>query len=340
MLLILGGAAHNGLAQQSAVQEAKVATQIDGYEVQFPALGTLVNFKAFHEDVVVVERAFEKAQAEVIRLGQILTDYDPESETRKLTLLAQSQPVRVSRELWDVLLASDRWNVRTQGAFDSSLGALTQLWRKYRRVHKEPDTSEIQRVLEDCGWANVQLHRSAQSVQFSRPGLRLDFGAIGKGYIVDHAFRVLNENGIDCCLVNISGNMRCGTPPPGRVGWNVEVAPLEKDGEAIRRIRIRECAIATSGDLWQFSIVAGRRRSHVLDPETGLGVLGPVSATVIASSATDADAFATAACILPIERTQALADQYSMALLRAEVRGEKLQLVVTPGFPEAIEIDD
>jgi len=261
-------------------------------------MGTQVQLKAFHQDRELVARTFEQVERRVHALAAILTDYDPESETRRLSQSAAHHPAPVSDELWEVLEASDRWFRLSGGAFDASLGQLTVLWRKYRRTPRQPTGEEISRALQQTGWQQVQLDARARAVSFSSPDIRLDFGAIGKGYIVDQAFELLVAAGIPCALVNISGNMRAGDAPPDRDGWRIAIAPVEEGGQPLRRVTLVQRSIATSGDLWQYTVIAGVRRSHILDPQTGVGVPGPRCATAIAATATDADALATTACIV------------------------------------------
>ena len=288
---------------------------IVGYESSFLALGTEVQLKAFHHDPAVVAAAFELAEKRVRELEAILTDYDPDSETRQLSELAAQQPTPVSDPLWEMLEACDRWHTLSHGAFDASLGQLTQLWRKYRRSSRHPTPEQIAQARAQTGWQHVQLNRAGHSVCFDSPELRLDFGAIGKGYIVDQAFAVLDAHDVPCSLINISGNMRAGSPPPERPGWRIEIAPLEPGSPPLRQVLIANQSIATSGDLWQFVLIDGVRRSHILDPQTGLGVVGPRCATAIAPTATDADALATTACIVGFDSAAEIALQLPLTHL-------------------------
>ena len=120
------------------------------------------------------------------------------------------------------------------------------------------------------------------------------------------------------------------------------MSPLVPGGEPLRKIVLANRAIATSGDLWQYVMIDGERRSHILDPTTGVGVLGPVAATVIAPSATGADALATAACILDwpevnkLVETQSerdLPEDYQVLVARKNVQDD-LILRTSSGFPE------
>lgn len=289
--------------------QSAAEAESQGYAYQFPTMGTLFTLKAYSSDASQVERLFQQAEKRVNEIAAVLTNYEAESETRQLTTKAKGKHAVVSQDLWNVLTASDLWHARSQGTFDSSLGNLTALWRKSRQTgargpSRMPTEDQIQLALQNSGWNHVKLDPVAKSVCLSGAGVKLDFGAIGKGYAVDEAFKILTDGGLTCCLVNVSGNMRLGAPPPERAGWRIEIAPLEKDGQPLRRIEVAHCGVATSGDLWQYIMVDGQRRSHILDSRTGRGILGPIAATVIAPTATDADACATAACILGFEQLQ------------------------------------
>src|SRR6185437_3752892 len=105
------------------------------------------------------------------------------------------------------------------------------------------------------------------------PGMRLDLGGIAMGYAVDEAMRVLREMGITRALLNASGDILAGDPPPGATGWKIGIAPLaSKDGPPSRYVLLANAAVTTAGDAAQFVEIGGRRYSHIVDPHTGLGL--------------------------------------------------------------------
>jgi len=312
------------LTAQSTEQSSGFSGEL-GFQYSFPSMGTLVQLKAYTNGGDKAELAFKSAESRVAEIAQVLTDYDSKSEARVLTEAAFQRWEPVSDDLWAVLKASDDWYQRSGGAFDSSLGQLTRLWRKYRRQNssgsrkRTPKKDELQQALGQTGWQHVQLDSAKQSVKFSRQGLRLDFGAIGKGFAVDQAARVLEQHGVTSYLVNISGNMRLGDAPPGKPGWRVQVAGVTEDSPPLRTLVMSNCAIATSGDLWQYIEIDGTRRSHILDPRTGIGVPGPIAATVVAPTAIAADALATIACVAAWEKIECiLSKQEDVSVLVAK----------------------
>ncbi len=325
---------------QGTTETPVVIDAIEGYEVTFPALGTLVQIKVFASDEALVRKTIQSAEERTKAIEAILTDYEPDSETSQLTARAAAgNSIKVSRDLWRVIDASDRWYRLSDGAFDASLGSLTHLWRGSRRTGKPLTDQSRTKALERSGWKHVKLDSTSQSVQFLLKGMKLDFGAIGKGYVVDEIIAILQAAGLKQCLVNISGNMRAGDAPPDRDGWRIEISPLEKGQPPLRRILLANTAIATSGDLWQFIMVDGQPRSHIFDPRTGESVRGPIAATVIATSATDADACATAVCVLgPTAGAQFVESlsETEVLILEHGDPSQPVRYVVTSGFARTV----
>ncbi len=329
---------NNALAQltdETARIEA-VGDPIEGYEARFPALGTLVDIKVFSANSAIVSRTVQAAKERTKEIEDTLTDYNPESEASLLTERAFGDGfVSVSSDLWNMLAASERWYKISDGSFDASLGSLTRQWRASRRTKLPLTEGQRQKALQQSGWQNVQLDLETKSVRFKHDGIRLDFGAIGKGYVVDEIFKLFDEAGLKKCLVNISGNMRCGDPPPDREGWRIEISPLEKGQPILRRLLLSNTSIATSGDLWQFTLIEGQRYSHILEPRTGRSVRGPIAATVIAPSAADADACATAVCVLgPVagaQLVQSLAQTEALILEHSD-SSSPVRYIATAGF--------
>lgn len=303
---------------------AQSPAEPSGYELTFPAMGTMLAFQAFPEKAedadALVEKVFGQARHEVNRLVEILSDYNTESETVRLTQDATvGQWQTVSPEMWEVLQVCDRWHRLSNGAFDASLGRLTSLWRKARKAKTLPDSEEVKEALRHTGWQYVKLDAEQHRVKILLNGLKLDFGAMGKGFIIDRAYESLAAGGLPRSLVRAGGDLRCGAAPPGRSGWRIEIARLDDRQEEPPRFSLSHAAVSSSGDLYQYIEIDGQRRSHVLNPRTGLGVPGPRMVTVIASTSTEADAADTALCVMSDDealRLAALLERSMFAWLR------------------------
>src|SRR5262249_14682100 len=150
-------------------------------------------------------------------------------------------------DLWTVLERSQALAKRTDGAFDVTVGPVVNLWRKARREKKLPPADRLAEARAAVGWRNVELDSRARTGKLLVPDMRLDLGAIAKGYAVDEALKVLREHGITRALVAGGGDMAAGEAPPGNPGWRIELAPLDvTDAPPARFVILRNRALATS----------------------------------------------------------------------------------------------
>ena len=250
-------------------------------------------------DGAAASRAAEAAFSRIHQLNAILSDYDPQSELRRLgRAAAEGKAVPVSEDLWRVLSQAQALSRRSEGAFDVTVGPVVRLWRRARRRHQLPSAQRLQSARELVGYRLIRLDSRQRAVELLKPGMKLDLGGIAKGYAVDEALAVLRKLGINRALVDAGGDIVLGDPPPGRSGWRIGVARLQSDGPPSRVILLSRAAIATSGDTWQYVEIDGRRYSHVVDPRTGMGLTDHSSVTIVAPNGILADALASAVSVL------------------------------------------
>ncbi len=297
------------LAQVDATQD--VPEPLHGYSYSFPAMGSTFEISAYTDDPQKLEQTLMAIEAEVLRLNAVFSDYDPTSELERLLAAPDPAALELSTDLYQILKQSEYWYQASDGIFDPSIGQLTHLWRKRRRSANLPSEKEIAEAKSHCGWHLVELDHQTRRINFRDSQVQIDLGGIATGFTVDRCFEMLTNSGVDCCLVNNGGDIRCGSAPPGRDGWNIEVAALEKSKASLHRLKVRNCAITTSGDLWRFTEVNGVRRSHIIDPRTGIGVPGPSSVTVISRTCIEVDVLGTTLSVLGAEQgMQFLAKNY------------------------------
>jgi thiamine biosynthesis lipoprotein len=247
------------------------------------------------------QRAFQRIQA----LDQALSNFKNDSELMRLCRLAEpGLPIPVSADLFRVLAISKRLHRLSMGAFEITIGPLSQLWMKSRRTHKLPSQKEIEKAKENVGSTWIRLDHARHTVEFLKKGLRLDLGGIAKGYAVDQALKTLTENGILSALVDGSGDIAVSAPPPQVPGWKIAISP--RGGDIDQWIYISHGAIATSGDRFGRVLLGGKRYSHIVDPKTGLGLVNSKAVTVFHRSCTYADALATTLSVLNPEKGIAL----------------------------------
>ena len=247
--------------------------------------------------------AAEAAFSRIGQLNAVFSDYDPQSELRRLCATSgRGDTVPVSEDLWRVLAHAQDLSGRSDGAFDVTVGPVVRLWRRARRRRQLPSPERLRPARELVGYRFVRLDPPNQAVELLKPGMRLDLGGIAKGYAVDEALKVLRESGIDRALVDAGGDIALGDPPPDRPGWRIGIARLEADGAPGRVLLFSRVAVATSGDTWQYVEIGGRRYSHIVDPRTGLGLTDHSSVTVVAPDGMTADGLASAVSVLGPEK--------------------------------------
>jgi thiamine biosynthesis lipoprotein len=267
-------------------------------------MGTAFTIVLYTEDEATASRASRAAFDRIKQLDQILTDYDPDSELMRLAAKAGGPPVPVSRDLFDVLDRSKKLYERSGGAFDVTIAPVVRLWRRARRDKTLPDRELLEKARALVGSDAIRLDPEKQTVELTRPGLKLDVGGIAKGYASEEAIKVLRREGVKSALVAGSGDIVVSDPPPGRPGWRIAVESLKPVDETTpgRTILLKNSAVSTSNDVEQYVEIGGVRYSHVIDPRTGLGLTERRSVTVIAPEGITADGLDTAACVMGPEK--------------------------------------
>ena len=187
-----------------------------------------------------------------------------------------------------VIALSDSVFNATGGLFDPTTGALVEAWGFPDDPHM-PGEAALEEALGATGWQLLEFRDDSILIP---EGMKLDFGAVAKGYAVDRAYEYLLSRGARSCLVEVGGEVRCG----GERLWRVAVRH-PRNGGYYAVYEVRSGALATSGDYDCFLMQEGVRYSHLIDPFTGFSGTGAQSATVFAETCGRADAFATAAAV-------------------------------------------
>ncbi|MBN8246417.1 MAG: FAD:protein FMN transferase [Verrucomicrobia bacterium] len=284
----------------------------------------------------VAREAAEAAFGRIHALNGMLSDYDEASELSRLSATAGSGNwVPLGADLARVLRAADRAAVESEGAFDVTVGPLVQLWKRARRQRELPADAALARAREATGWRHLRLRRSAGrwEARLNRPGMRLDLGGIAKGYALDEAARVLKDRGVRRFLISGGGDMVAGDPPPGTVGWRIEVGVYDTAAAPPPMfVCLRNRALATSGDVFQRAEIGGRRYSHIVDPSTGIGLTDHSLVTVIAPTGMQADVLSTQLSVLGPSRGAALARTAGADFLLYRMSDETLERWRSRGF--------
>jgi len=228
-----------------------------------------------------------------------ITVYRDTSEVARINATAAAGWQPVAADLFALLEHARALYEKTGGGFDCASGALTRAWGFLRRQGRTPSAEELARARDASGMRWVELDPERRMIRFTRPGVELNLGAIGKGWALDRAIERLIAAGVPSVLVHGGqSSVRAvgvlGPRLPERRGWKVGVRHPLRPSARLATITLENRALGTSGSGTQFFIDRGKRLGHILDPRTGLPADGVLSATVLAPCAADADALSTA----------------------------------------------
>lgn len=251
-------------------------------------MGVDARLVVYAPDRATAENACTAAFAEIARLDTMMSDYRVDSELNLLCKRAGGPPVRISKELFEVLQRAQKVSRQSKGAFDVTVGPLVGLWRRARKSGVMPSPSEIDRARRLVGWRNMVLDPRRRTVKLLLAGMKLDLGGIAKGYADDCAQKVLKRFGVQRALVEMGGDIVVSGPPPRTKGWTIRV-PNAENGRGLKILHFANCAVSTSGDTEQFVIIGGKRYSHVIDPRTGMALTNRVESTIVARDGLTSD---------------------------------------------------
>ena len=288
-----------GLAMTISPLGNEHQTPLKRFEFTEPIMGTIARIVLYAPDEQLALEASRTAFERMTALENMLSDYRPESELNQLCRDALGSPKPVSPDLFEVLSESQALAGKTGGAFDVTVGPVVQLWRRARRQKELPPSDRLAEARKLVGHQKLQLDSRSQTALLLIPGMKLDLGGIAKGYAADQALRALQSKGIEMALVGIGGDIALGAPPPEKSGWRIEIDPGPAfKAKPFKPLLLSRAGVSTSGDAEQFVEISGKRYSHIVDPRTGMALLGNRSVTIVAANATASDALATALCVM------------------------------------------
>lgn len=263
-------------------------------------MGTFVEIRVYggRETDKAVSRGFERLR----EIERLMSTSIPESDIFRVNVAPLGTPVRVHPDTAEVVSSAIAYAEMTRGAFDPTIGGLVELWAIGSGNETVPDPSEIEDALVYVGYENLTVDRT-QSEIARLTGLRVDLGAIAKGYASDEIAEILTENNVSGGVVDLGGNIRVFGSNPLRRHWRIGIQdPFRPRGSYIGTVDISAGAVATSGDYERYFVADGVRYHHILDPESGYPASPELrSVTVIAQTGMAADALSTGLFVLGID---------------------------------------
>jgi thiamine biosynthesis lipoprotein len=197
----------------------------------------------------------------------------------------------------------------TDGAFDISYAAIDHVWKFNGQEISMPDETVLAASVKAIGYQKIVLNEKDKSVFLTKKGMKIGFGAIGKGYAADRARAILQQKGVVGGIINASGDMNSWGEQPNGKPWKVAIVNPMDVSKNYGLFELINGAVVTSGNYEKFVIIDGERYAHIIDPRTGMPSKGILSVTVFAPKAEMADALATAVFVMGADVGIALINQ-------------------------------
>ena len=261
-------------------------------------MGSRFDITVVAEDSSQATQFIDLAVDEMRRIEHLISSWDLNSQTSEINRNAGIKPVKVDQELVELVERALNISRLTDGAFDISYASMDQIWKFDGSMSEMPSELDIEKSVSRVGYQNIEIDPVGHTVFLKKQGMKIGFGAIGKGYAADKAKSLLINHGVSAGIINASGDMSVWGKQPNGEDWQVAITnPMNKD-KAFARLPIKNGAVVTSGNYEKFINFGGKRYSHIIDPRTGYPSFGILSVTVFAPKAELADALATSVFVM------------------------------------------
>jgi len=268
------------------------------------AMATRFELVLHGSDESVLRAAGEEALDEIARVEDELSYFRPTSQVFRINQEAAHGPVRVAPGLFRLLQQARQLSAESGNSFDITVAPLMRCWGLYTREGRVPEPGELAAARAKTGMNLVDLDDARSTVRFTREGVQLDLGSIGKGYAVERAGELLREAGVTSALLHggTSTVLAIGTPPD-KDGWMIALEhPANVKGSQehtgvlvlpLAKVSLRDESLSVSAVWGKSFTAADRSYGHVIDPRTGQPTEGALLSAVVLPSATESDALST-----------------------------------------------
>jgi thiamine biosynthesis lipoprotein len=262
------------------------------------AMGSELRLTASTSDEATARAAFDAVFAEFERLEAQMSNWRPGSDVLRINAAAGAQPVPVAPDVRDVLHIARQVSEWTDGTFDVTFGALTDVWKfDHDQDNSVPDQAAVAQRLALVDYRAIQIDDRAGTVFLARKGMRIHLGGIGKGYAVDHAVKIFHDRGLRDFMIQAGGDMYVGGHRDGRP-WRLGIADPRGTHQPFATVDVTDSTFSTSGDYERFFMKDGVRYHHILDLRSGQPARASRSVTLVTDRAVIADALAKGVFIL------------------------------------------
>ena len=271
------------------------------YKRTLKLMGSRFDITVVAKDQVEADEYIDLAVSEITRIEQLISSWDSNSQTSEVNRNAGLRPVKVDAELFDLIQRAIGISKLTDGAFDVSYASMDKIWKFDGSMTVMPSADSIKASVSKVGFQNIVLDKESSTVFLKLKGMKIGFGAIGKGYAADKAKDLLISKGVVSGIINASGDMNTWGKQPDGSEWKVAITnPMDKN-KVFALLPITNGAVVTSGNYEKYVTFNDVRYTHIIDPRSGYPATGIISVTVFAPKAELADALATSVFVMGIE---------------------------------------
>jgi FAD:protein FMN transferase len=263
-----------------------------------PMMGTEVSVHLWDEDATHADGLIASVFDEAARIDELMSTYKPSSRISEINREAADRPVVTDNELFTLIRRALDISVLTRGAFDITYDSVGQYYDFH--AHKRPNAATVEREKALIDYRLVTLDDTAQTVRFSKPGVRINLGGIAKGYVVERGIDILRHAGVTNAIVTAGGDSRLLGDRRGRP-FMIGIRDPREDGKVAISIPLENEAVSTSGDYERYFDEDGIRYHHIITPTTGEPAHEMRSATVFGPDAVMTDALSTSVFVMGVD---------------------------------------
>ena len=264
-------------------------------------LGSPFEITLVAKDTIQGNYFIDKAVAEVKRIENLISDWIPTTQISEVNKNAGINPVKVDDEVFQLVKRANKISKLTNGAFDISYASMDKIWKFDGSMKEMPTKEAIKSSVEKIGYEKIIMNDSTKTIFLKEKGMKLGLGGIGQGYIADKVKALLQNEGCQSGIVNVSGDINTwGKQIDGKL-WTIGIINPMNKNKVFATFPLEDSAVETSGSYEKFVMFNGIRYSHIIDPRTGYPATGIVSVSVFAKQTEIADALATGIFVLGID---------------------------------------
>ena len=263
----------------------------------FDTVGTFYDYSGTSDEKFNARAdKLEESLSDYHRLYDIYNEYEGIVNLATLNRLAGEGAQRVDKRIINLLLFAKEMYALTEGEVNVAMGSVLKLWHDARETGQTlPDSDALRRASEHTDINGIIIDEENLTVELLDPEMRLDVGAVAKGYAVEMVAEELIADGVTGCVIDVGGNLRAIGSKPDGSGWTAGIKnPNREDGGYVSTLTLKDKALVTSGSYERYYEVDGVRYHHIIDKDTLYPSAYYASVSVMSDNSALCDALSTA----------------------------------------------